>query len=169
MYQDIIMESADNGGRFYIEAPSSLWDRNNESQPMMVDNDFERETNQPFLDNAFGDILIGGLGIGLVIYAVMNDPAVTSITIIEKHQEVIDLIMTQASFNEKVTIIQGDYHLYTPEQQYNTIWLDDWTTQDEDTQYREDEVFIGDSREQWKTKMLPYLKEGGYINYWKAQ
>lgn len=34
---------------------------------MMTDTDLELRTNQEFIDNAKGDVLIGGLGIGLLI------------------------------------------------------------------------------------------------------
>jgi spermidine synthase len=135
----------------------------------MQDGEFERATNQIFLDNAHGDVLVGGLGIGLIIKAIEDNENVTSITIVEKHQEVIDLITEQVTFNEKVTIICANYHTYVPETTYDTIWLDDWTSPEEDEEYRENQTFIGDSREQWKNDMLPYLNEGGYIDYWKPE
>jgi len=167
MYKDIFLQSIDDGGRFYTEAPSTLWDRQDLSQPMMIDNEYERTTNQVFLDNAFGDVLIGGLGIGLIIKAIEDNANITSITVIEKHQRVIDLIVPQSNFNNKVTVIQGDIHTYIPTKQYDTIWLDDWTTAEEDAVYRESSIFVGDSREQWKDRLSPYLTDGGYINYWK--
>jgi len=33
VYKDIILETIDSEGRFFVEAPSSLWDRNDLSQP----------------------------------------------------------------------------------------------------------------------------------------
>jgi len=167
MYKDIILKSIDDGGRFHTEAPSTLWDRWDLLQPMMIDNEYERETNQIFLDNAFGHVLIGGLGVGLIIKAVEDNNNIASITVIEKNQRIIDLIVPQSNFNSKVTVIQGDIHTYLPTKQYDTIWLDDWTTAQEDKEYLETGVFVGDSREQWKARTLPYLKSGGYINYWK--
>lgn len=167
MYKDIFLQSIDDGGRFYTEAPGTLWDRRGLSEPMMIDNEYERTTNQVFLDNAFGDVLIGGLGIGLIIKAIEDNANITSITVIEKHQRVIDLIVRQSNFNNKVTVIQGDIHTYIPTKQYETIWLDDWTSPEEDAAYRGSGIFVGDSREQWKHRFSRYLTDGGYINYWR--
>ena len=168
MYKDIILQTIDDGGRFHTEAPSTLWDRWDLSQPMMIDNEYERATNQDFIDNAFGDVLIGGLGIGLIIKAIEDNPLVTSITVIEKNQRVIDLIVPQSNFNSKVSVILGDIHTFKPTKKYHSILLDDWTTAQENKEYLESGIFVGDSREQWKAKFLPYLNGGGYINYWKS-
>ena len=162
MYQDIILQNTE-GERFYTEAPNKLWDKLDMSQPVMEDCPFERETNQIFVDRAFGDVLIGGLGIGLIIKAIEEKPEVTSITIIEKYEEVIDLILSQVPFSEKVIIIQGDVFTYTPTQQYDTIWLDVWTTGKESTE-------LGETahHDNWKERMTQYLKVGGYIEFWTA-
>ena len=67
-----------------------------------------------FCTHAHGDVLIGGLGIGLIILAIQDNPEVHSITVIEKNQEVIDMVATQLPLNEKVKIIQADVFLWKP-------------------------------------------------------
>src|SRR5690349_4219937 len=100
MYRDIVLQNAISpSGRFRTEAPNKLWDMEETSEPMMSDTLYERQTNQIFLDSAKGDVLILGLGIGLIVYPIMNKANVTSIKIVELHQEVIDLILPQRSFN----------------------------------------------------------------------
>ena len=65
-------------------------------------------TNMDFCCNAYGDVLIGGLGIGMIILAIQDKSKVKSITVIEKNQEVIDIIAPQLKFNDKVKIICAD-------------------------------------------------------------
>ena len=85
----------------------------------------ERWTNMNFCDYAHGDVLIGGLGIGLIILAIQDNPEVHSITVIEKNQEVIDMVAAQLPLNEKVKIIQADVFLWKRNAEYSTtpfIW-----------------------------------------------
>lgn len=75
---------------------------------VMSDTNMEKRTNSDFCVNAHGDIIIGGLGIGMIIMAIQDEPEVNTITVIEKNQEVIDLVASQLDFNEKVNIICAD-------------------------------------------------------------
>ena len=75
---------------------------------VMSDTDMEKRTNLDFCTNAHGDIIIGGLGIGMIIMAIQDKPEVNSITIIEKNQEVIDIVASQLNLNDKVNIICDD-------------------------------------------------------------
>lgn len=59
---------------------------------MMSDTYMERHTNSEFVRRSHGDILIAGLGIGLVPFNMKGKDNVKSITIVEKYQDVIDLI-----------------------------------------------------------------------------
>ena len=56
----------------------------------MSNHEFETLTNQKFLDNAKGDILIFGLGIGLIIFPLLTDNDIKSITIVEIDDGLID-------------------------------------------------------------------------------
>lgn len=82
---------------------------------VMSDTDMEKRTNGKFVLNAHGDILIGGLGIGMIILAIQDFPEVNSITVIEKYPEVIELVGKQLPLNEKVKIIQSDVFGWKPE------------------------------------------------------
>lgn len=57
---------------------------------VMSNTNMEKRTNMDFCCNAHGDVLIGGLGIGMIILAIQDKSEVKSITVIEKNQEVID-------------------------------------------------------------------------------
>ncbi len=104
-------------------------------QHAMSDTEFERESNEELLRRAHGDVLIAGLGIGLVILPLMENPAVRSVTVIEKHQDVIELVepcLRLASENDaaRLTILRGDIFDWRPPrgQKFNTLYFDIWPT-----------------------------------------
>lgn len=94
----------------------------------MSDTPMEKRTNSYFCIYAHGDILIGGLGIGMIILAIQDSPDVNSITVIEKNPDIIELMTGQHLFNNKVTIICGDVFTWKPEKgvRYDTIYMDIW-------------------------------------------
>ena len=57
-----------------------LYDRLLE-KTMMSNHEFEMMTNQKFLDSAKGDVLIFGLGIGLIIHPLLNDSDINTIDV----------------------------------------------------------------------------------------
>ena len=59
---------------------------------VMSDTKMEKETNAAFVRSAHGDVLIGSLGIGLIVLAIQDKEAVNTITILEKNEEVIELL-----------------------------------------------------------------------------
>jgi hypothetical protein len=96
-------------------------------QSMMSDTDMERRSNFDFIHNANGHVLIAGLGIGLIIKAIINQPKIKSITVIEKYQDVIDLVGPK--FNHpKLKIVCADIFEWLPEPgtKYDTIYFDIW-------------------------------------------
>lgn len=61
-----------------------------------------------------GHVLCAGLGLGLIVHALHANPKVEKITVIEREQDVIDLIAPQVP-GKKLTVIQGDFWDQTPE------------------------------------------------------
>jgi len=103
----------------------------------MSDTPMERRTNSFITQNAFGDILIGGLGLGMILLEIQGNDKVNSITVIEKHPEVIEIVGRQLPLNNKVKIIEGDIFTYKPERKYDLIWLDIWNSVNSDV-YKEE-------------------------------
>lgn len=93
---------------------------------IMADTEMERRTNQDFVWNANGDVLIGGLGLGIVLLAIQEQ--VQSITVIELHKEIIDLVVPQLPLKDNVTIICDDILTWYPPKDvlYDTIYFDIW-------------------------------------------
>ena len=103
---------------------------------MMSDTDMEKRTNYEFISNAKGDVMIAGLGIGLILHNLENKVKtgeVKSITVYEKYQDVIDLI-TPYYKHLPITVKCEDILNYLPpkEETYDTIYFDIWPTIDTD-------------------------------------
>lgn len=97
---------------------------------LMTDTEMERLTNISFYEHAQGNVLIGGLGLGMILLAAQAKEKVDSITVVEIHQEVIDLVATQLPLNGKVTIICDDVFVWYPPKgvKYSTIYFDIWNS-----------------------------------------
>lgn len=59
---------------------------------MMSDTPMERRTNWEVVREARGDVLVAGLGLGLILYPMLVNPEVRSITVVEKSRDVIGLV-----------------------------------------------------------------------------
>ena len=129
---------------------------------VMSDTGGERRSNLDVVENSTGDILIGGLGIGMVVCGIVTKPEVNSITIIEKSPDVITLVKEPllkylGDLSHKVTIIQSDIFEYKPTQKYNTIYFDIWNN------------ISGDEYPETKTlhkQYRKYLIKGGWMDSW---
>ena len=128
---------------------------------LMSNTPMEKRTNEDFVTNAHGKVFIGGLGIGLILLAIQDDPMVDKITVVEKNQEVIDLVASQLPLSDKVEIICADVYDYIPEDFYNTIYMDIWSFINEDICYNEMYPLM-DKYEQY----LDVNDEDGYIDCW---
>ena len=76
--------------------------------PIMQDSEAEYNAHQWLWDNATGDVLIGGLGIGLVNEVLIDNDDITSVTIVENSQDVIDLVWEHCAKDDRFTLIQED-------------------------------------------------------------
>lgn len=104
---------------------------------VMSNTQMEKRTNSEFVCHAHGDVLIGGLGIGMIILAIQNKEKVNSVTIIEKSQDVIDMVANQLPFNSKVRIICDDVFTYKPDRKYDCIYMDIWNYINSDVYQKE--------------------------------
>lgn len=95
---------------------------------VMSDTNMEKRTNSNFVRNANGKILIGGLGLGLILHNLRDKlDVIESIEVIEKSQDVIDLV--SPNFKDlPLTCIQADMMDWTPPKgsSWDTIYFDIW-------------------------------------------
>lgn len=123
---------------------------------MMSDTDLEHRTNARFLYNATGDVLIAGLGLGMIVHPLLEKPDIRSVTIIEKYQAVIDAVGHTLD-DPRVRIIHADIDTWTPDKAtvYDTIYFDIWPTRSENNfpqinrLHRRFRKFLRDPKTSW--------------------
>jgi spermidine synthase len=100
---------------------------------MMSDTSMEKRSNMGVIYNSHGNVLIAGLGIGMVLLPILENPEVTSVTVIEKYADVVALveppIRKAAGDNaSKLTVITADIFDWAPPkgQKWDTIYFDIW-------------------------------------------
>ena len=137
-----------------------------DEQLMMSDTPMERESNQKILDMAYGDVLIGGLGLGMILFALQQNPGVKSIRVIEQSADVIELVGKQIAHLLDVSlpavhIVQGDVFDYPaahPTERYDTIYMDIWPYYGHGMQ---------DDMIKLKQAYTPLLKKDGWFGCWQ--
>jgi len=94
---------------------------------VMSDTTGERYSNSEALLWAHGDMLIGGLGLGMLVYAALRKPQVNSITVIENSPCVIELVEPQIR-DDRLKVVQDDVFTWKPPrgQRWDCIWFDVW-------------------------------------------
>lgn len=95
---------------------------------VMSNTPMEVRTCAEFLENARGRLLINGLGLGMVLHAVLQLPEVTLVTVVERELDVIKLVGDAFSSDPRVEIIHADAFLYCPPAGviYECAWHDIW-------------------------------------------
>lgn len=127
---------------------------------IISDTAMEKYTNYEIYCEAHGHILVAGLGIGMILMGLQNKPEVTSITVIEKEQEIIKIIKDQLPLNDKVTIIQADIFTYVPTRKFDTIYFDIWDNISGD---------VWDEIKSLQRKYRSKLVKGGHMFSWRKE
>lgn len=114
----------------YIKADkyTGLYQRNN---IWMSDTPAEIGDHIGFCRRASGDVLVTGLGLGMSVSVLMRLAEVKSVTVIEKSQEVIELVgnhLQESLFGSKLRIVNADAYEYKPakDERYDCAWHDIW-------------------------------------------
>lgn len=109
-----------------------------------------------FVHRAKGSVLVNGLGIGVLLKALLNKPEVTDITVIELSEDVIKLVAPTYLMDSRVTIIQGDAFTYKPpvDKKYDAVWHDIW------------DYICGDNLEEMKKLHRKYGRRTKYQESW---
>jgi hypothetical protein len=134
---------------------------------MMSDTPMERNTNYDFIQKANGDVIIFGLGLGLVIVPLLKKENIKSILVVELHQDLIDLvepILKQHDPENKLKIIQGDcfevHNKIPKEQKFDSIYGDIWIDISTDN-YEEMKTLT----KNWKNR-LNRSNQYAFIDHW---
>lgn len=94
---------------------------------VMSDTPAERRDHYEPVRRARGHVLINGLGIGMVLKAVLAKQEVSRVTVVEVSQELIDLIAPHYK-DPRLTIVCADAYEYQPPkgERYGAVWHDIW-------------------------------------------
>ena len=130
-----------------------------DGQLMMSDTPMERFTNKDFVQSAKGRVMIAGLGVGLIINEILKKDDVTEVIVLEKYQEVIDLVSPKFS-DPRLKIIHADCFTYTfpKTEKFDTIYFDIWP--DISTDNLEDMKIL---HQRYKTRKL---SKDSYMESW---
>jgi len=95
---------------------------------IMKDSATEYYQHQWLWDNATGDILVAGLGIGFLNKELIDNHTFNSVTIIENSQDVIDLVWPYCVKDSRFTLIEADIETWTPpaNSHWDIGWFDSW-------------------------------------------
>jgi predicted membrane-bound spermidine synthase len=98
---------------------------------MMSDTQMEWVTSNYLALAASGEVLVGGLGLGLILIPMMERPNVKRITVIEKYKAVIDLVLPHLKSlkgGDKLEVIEADVLEWKPPKGrlWNYVYFDIW-------------------------------------------
>ena len=120
------------GGAGYVP-PGKYVRLNVDGHMMMSDTRHEKKTNIGLVQAAHGDVFIAGLGIGMILIPILRNPKVTSVTVVEKYQDVVDLVLPAILKHvpeaaAKLTVVVADVLTWTPpkDQKWDVIYFDIW-------------------------------------------
>jgi hypothetical protein len=128
---------------------------------VMSDSVYEQELNREIIEKARGDVLSLGYGLGFIVQLLQVNPAVTSVTILEKEQEVLDLVGSQLTLAPHVRVVLADALEWTPDKMFDVIY-DDCDYMPEDIRRVEMTGITTDNR----VRLAPWLKPDGEFIRW---
>jgi hypothetical protein len=126
---------------------------------MMSDTPMEIRTNREFIEEAHGDVLIAGLGLGVVLLSIQKGKDVETITVVEQSRELVEFIVPHLPLTHKVEIRFGNIFEWLPRdgEKFDTIYFDIW-----------DEI-SGDNYPQTKElhkRFRKYLNKDSNLHWW---
>ena len=84
------------------------------------------------IHKATGQCLVNGLGLGVVVQAMLANDRVECVTVVEKSLEVIALVGVyyEAVFGSRLSLVHGDAFTWKPPRctRYSVVWHDIWDT-----------------------------------------
>jgi len=83
-------------------------------------------------DLGYGDILISGLGFGILALWLANKPGVKTVTVIEISKEIIDLFIKNNKIPDNLIIINDNMITYQTDKKYDCLFLDHYEMQNRD-------------------------------------
>jgi len=95
---------------------------------VMSDAISERRDHIEFIEEAFGMVLINGLGLGMTIEPIIRKDQVDHVIVVEKEQDVIDLVAPTylKRYSQGLSIVKADAFSFELNQCPDVVWNDIW-------------------------------------------
>lgn len=71
-----------------------------------------------------GHVLCAGLGLGLIVHALQENPQVTKITVVEREHAVATLVSPHLPSNKPLTIVLGDWYSFQSKTTFDGVFFD---------------------------------------------
>ncbi|MDU4190089.1 MULTISPECIES: hypothetical protein [Aeromonas] len=99
-----------------------------EDTVVMSNTPMEIRTNRTFIHRAKGKVLINGLGLGMVLSAILKKPEIESVTVVEASEDVIKLVGPSFCDDPRLRIVHACAFEYQPEPGalFDAVWHDIW-------------------------------------------
>jgi len=110
----------------------SLYNNQEQWMSYQKNSDSEIKAQYSSYDLAFEDVLVSGLGFGILPLWLCDNPNVNSVTVIEISKDVIKLFKESNVVPNKLTIINDNMITYNTNKKYNAILLDHYEKEDFD-------------------------------------
>lgn len=118
--------AAIRGGRGYVP-PGTYTRLTHRGCLVMSDTPDEMRDHLPIVRAACGHVLINGLGLGMVLGAVLAKPEVEAVAVVEIDPDVVELVAPHYA-SPRVTIHQADALTWRPPAgvRFGAVWHDIW-------------------------------------------
>ena len=93
----------------------------------MSNTPMEQITHIKAINNARGNILVAGLGLGMYLYNIKDKKNIESITVVEYSDEVIQMVGKYFKEYDKIKIIKDNIFDYIPNIKYDFAFFDIWS------------------------------------------
>lgn len=97
---------------------------NNEEWMSYLKNDYVIKQLYSSYDLAHGNVIISGLGFGILALWICSKPDVISVTVIEASEDIIKLFKDSNIIPDKLNIINADIRKYNTDKKYDGMFLD---------------------------------------------
>lgn len=127
---------------------------------MMSDTRHERLTNWEICHKARGNVLVAGLGIGMILHAIIPKDEVQSVVVVENELDVITLISPTLPKSDKLEVIYGDIFSWKPPEgkKFDCIYFDIWSDASNGS--------ATSDRRKLSARFKKYKAEDGWMGSW---
>ncbi len=133
---------------------------------VMTDTEMERRSNLEIVTQARGNVLIAGLGLGMILVPILKKKEVEKVTVVEKNKNVLSLVAPHiyrhmpSLATHKLRVVNDDIFEWVPvgaRRSYDVIYFDIWSTMNTDN--------LADMTK-LRRRFAWWLKAGGWSGCW---